>query len=74
MEYDYSKLYGAIRESGYTQEEFAKKVGIGAVSLNKSLNNKRPFKQAEMFRIMSEIGKPISEVDTYFFCKPTLEI
>ena len=64
--YDYSKLYGVIKESKMSQEIIAKKAKIGRTSLNLSLNNKRPFKQDEIERL-SKILEISENKDEYFF-------
>ena len=65
--YDYSKLVGRIREKGYTQEEFAKKIGICATSLNLKLNNKRDFWQGEILKTCEVLSIPAEDIPDYFF-------
>lgn len=65
--YDYSKLNGKIKEVYRTQEAFAKKIGIGTVSLNKRLNNKLEFSQTEMLDACEALGVEKEEIPTYFF-------
>lgn len=65
--YNYGKLNGRMIEQGYTQETLAKAVSMGCTSLNKSLNNKRRFKQDEMVEILAVLDVPISDVALYFF-------
>lgn len=65
--YDYSKLLGRMRESGYTQAMLAKAIGISETSLNLSLNNKRDFDQDEMIRSCDTLGIPIEQISEYFF-------
>lgn len=47
---DYTELRSKIRRNGYTQEEFAKALGITNTTLSEKLNNKSEFKQNEMFK------------------------
>ena len=65
--YNYSKLLGAMREQGYTQESLAKALGISACSLNLTLNNKRDFRQDEISKASEILGIPVSEINVYFF-------
>ncbi len=67
QKYDYSKLLGAIREKGYTQETFAKAVGISACSLNLTLNNKRDFRQNEILKAGQVLGIQTEAFPEYFF-------
>ena len=45
MSFDYAKLRGKIKEVYRTQDEFAKALGIGRVSLSQRLNNTLDFSQ-----------------------------
>ena len=76
--YDYSKLNGRIREKGYTQETLAQKMSektkLSVCSLNLTLNNKRDFKQEEIFQICEILDIPVSHIPKYFFCHKALEI
>ena len=65
--YDYKKLLGRIKECGYTQESFARMLGISACSLNLTLNNKRDFRQDEILRASELLKIPSSELHGYFF-------
>ena len=65
--YDYSKLYGRIREFGYTQESLAEQLGISATSLNLSLNNKRDFRQGEIADLGNLLDIPLNQYVDYFF-------
>ncbi len=65
--YDYSKLLGRMKERGFTQETFAKELGISACSLNLSLNNKRDFRQKEMLRAIELLDIPSGSIEDYFF-------
>lgn len=67
QQYDYSKLLGKIKERGYTQESFAKKLGISACSLNLSLNNKRDFRQDEILHAINLLHISSSQIAEYFF-------
>jgi hypothetical protein len=67
MQYDYSKLRERIRDVFHTQSRFADAIGMGRVSLNLSLNNKRPFNQHEIQKAYTELGFELAEVPAYFF-------
>lgn len=67
MAWDYSKLRGKIKEVCSTQDEFAKKLGVGRVSLSQRLNNQLEFTQEEMFRTCEILGFNVDEIQTYFF-------
>lgn len=66
-EYDYSKLYGLMREKKITQEGLAKAIGINPSTLNGKLKNVSDFTQSEMIAVMQILGKPLREVPNYFF-------
>lgn len=65
--YDYSKLFGRMRELGFTQEKLAKTVGISECSMNFSLNNKRSFRQDEISKISDALGISAGKIEDYFF-------
>lgn len=67
--YNYSKLLGAIREKGFTQDQIARILGISGTSLTAKLKNKSQFKQDEMREILTVLGLPIDAVSSYFFQK-----
>ncbi len=58
-------LKGSITAAGYTQEQFAKILGISAQSLNYKLNNTREFKVSEIMKICDILN--IINKDDYFF-------
>ena len=65
--YDYSKLYGKIKEKGFTQESLSRRVDISESSLNLKLKNIRPFKQDEMLEMCDALDIPLDSVADYFF-------
>ena len=67
MSFDYSNLLGKIKEVCGTQNNFAKKIGIGRVSLNHRLNNKLEFSQNEINRSVEVLGLRKEEIPVYFF-------
>ncbi len=60
-------LKGNITAAGYTQEQFAKILGISTQSLNYKLNNVREFKVSEITRICEVLN--ITNKDEYFFVR-----
>jgi len=65
--YNYSALYGLIREKQITQEELAQKIGIHPSTLSCKLNNNSEFSQGEMILIMDVLGKRMKDIPAYFF-------
>lgn len=65
--YNYSKLLGAIKESGKTQETVAKSIGMSESTFNKKLKGKSQFKASEMQDIMSILSLPEADIALYFF-------
>ncbi|BFK81283.1 DUF739 family protein [Clostridium baratii] len=67
MKFDYSKLRGRIREKFGTQDNFAKALEIGRVSLSQRLNNHLEFTQEEINNAceLLEINK--NDIAKYFF-------
>lgn len=67
MSFDYSQLKRKIRNVFGTQDEFAKALGIGRVSLNLRLNNKAEFSQAEINKACDLLSLKRNEIPKYFF-------
>ncbi len=67
MLYDYSKLKGRICEKYHTQENFAKALGIGRVSLSLRLNCKNEFSQNEILRSVTLLKLDNEDISEYFF-------
>lgn len=67
MSYDYSKLRGKIKEKYSTQDEFARKIGIGRVSLSQRLNCKLEFSQEEINTSIEVLGLTTTDIPEYFF-------
>lgn len=67
MDYNYSKLRGAIKEHYGNQVDFARSMGMSPTTLSLKLNNESDWTQAEMSRAMDLIGIETSEVPAYFF-------
>lgn len=67
MSYDYSKLRGKIKEKYSTQDEFAKKIGMGRVSLSQRLNCKLEFSQDEINKSIEALDLTTTDIPIYFF-------
>lgn len=65
MEFDYSKLLGAIREKGATQADVAKIAGVSETSLRSKLKNRTEFRDSEMLLIKKYLDLP--NYEDYFF-------
>lgn len=67
MVFEYSALVRLIRYKYDTQENFAKALGIGRVSLSHRLNNRLEFTQEEIRRASKLLEIPKSRIPHYFF-------
>ena len=67
MAFDYRKLRGKIKEVFGTQDNFAKALGIGRVSLSQRLNNYLDFSQREINKACILLNISKEEIPTYFF-------
>lgn len=67
--YNYSRLYGRMREKGFTQKTLAERCLISETTLNLGLNNRRNFRQDEMEQILSALDVPLSEIDAFFYAQ-----
>lgn len=67
MNFNYQKLLGAIREKGFSQESLALQAHMSPASLSLKLNNKREFRQGEMYRILEALDIPINRLSDYFY-------
>lgn len=67
MAFDYSKLRGKIKEVFGTQDNFAKALGIGRVSLSQRLNNYLDFSQEEIDKAYKLLNLSKEEIPKYFF-------
>lgn len=65
MEFDYSKLLGAMRENGVTQSDLANRIGISETSLRDKLKNRSEFRTKEMYRVKLLLKLP--NYEDYFF-------
>ena len=67
MAFDYSKLRGRIREKFGTEQNFARAMGMGRVSLSMKLNNEGDFTRKQMLRAAELLGLDAGEIPEYFF-------
>lgn len=67
MAFEYSELVRLIRYKFGTQDNFAKALGIGRVSLSQRLNNRLEFTQDEIAKASELLGIPKRKIPEYFF-------
>lgn len=67
MAFEYSELVKLIRYKFGTQDNFAKALSIGRVSLSQRLNNRLEFSQEEILRAARLLDIPEEEIPKYFF-------
>lgn len=65
--FDYTLLRSRIKKIVGTQEKFAKRIGLGRVSISQRLNNQIDFSANEMLCTAQVLQFPVSEIPTYFF-------
>lgn len=67
--FNYSKLSGKIRECGFTQADFAKKIGISPTTFSLKLSNRTFFDQREIEKACEILSLKVDEIGAYFFTK-----
>lgn len=67
LPFNYSALYGRMREKNYTQEQLAAEIGISLSQLSTKLNGRYPFKQTDIQNIVRVLDIKPSEIGRYFF-------
>ena len=65
MEFDYSKLLGAMRENHVTQADLAGRLGISETSLRNKLKNRGEFRTKEMYK--AKVYLELPNYEDYFF-------
>ena len=65
--FNYNKLKGKIKEVFGTQENFAKALGISAVTLSAKLNGATQFTQKEIDKSCDILHIPKEFIPVYFF-------
>lgn len=72
--FDYSKLYGKIREVFGTQEAFAEAMEMSRTAVNARLTQKVEWKSPEIAKACELLGISLSDSHLYFFSFKSLEI
>lgn len=67
MAFEYSELVRLIKFKFGTQDDFAKALGIGRVSLSQRLNNRLEFTQEEILKASELLGVSKKDIPRYFF-------
>jgi transcriptional regulator with XRE-family HTH domain len=67
VRFNYSKLRGRIKEICGTEQEFARRIKIGRVSLSKRLNNEIDFSRKEMLAAAKVLEFDYGDLTAYFF-------
>jgi transcriptional regulator with XRE-family HTH domain len=71
--FDYSKLYGKIREVFGTQEAFAEAMGMSRTAINARLKQGVEWKTPEIVKACELLGIPLADAHLYFFSLKSLE-
>jgi hypothetical protein len=72
--FDYSKLYGKIREVFGTQEAFADAMEMSRTAVNARLKQNVEWKSPEIVKACGLLRIDLSEAHLYFFSLISLEI
>lgn len=67
MVFDYCELIKLMRYKYGTQDNFAKALSIGRVSLSQRLNNRLEFSQEEILKASKLLGISEKDIPVYFF-------
>lgn len=73
LPFNYDELKREIRKKFGKQEDFARKLGIGRVSLSLRLNNKAQFSQGEINKSCDLLEIERKDIPKYFFCTESSE-
>lgn len=71
--FDYSKLYGKIREVFGTQEALAEAMGMSRTAINARLKQGVEWKAPEIAKACELLGIPLADAHLYFFSLKSLE-
>ena len=71
--FDYSKLYGKIREVYGTQEAFADAMEMSRTALNSRLKQNVEWKTPEVAKACKLLHIPLEDAHLYFFSLKSLE-
>lgn len=72
--FDYSKLYGKIKEVFNTQEAFADAMEMSRTAINSRLKQNIEWKSPEIVKACELLHIPLDEAHLYFFSLLSLEI
>ena len=72
--FDYSKLYGKIKEVFGTQESFADAMEMSRSAVNARLKQNVEWKSPEIVKACELLHIPLAEAHLYFFSIKSLEI
>ena len=72
--FDYSKLYGKIREVFGTQEAFADAMELSRSAVNKRLMQSVEWKSPEIVKACDLLNIDLTEAHLYFFVKKDVKI
>ena len=67
VKFDYSKLLGKIKEKGFTQEEFAKCIGMAPSTFTLRLSCGGYFRQPEIVESCDVLEIAYKDIPVYFF-------
>lgn len=65
--FNYTRLRGMIRGKGYTQAQFANKIGLSDTAFSSKLNNKTYFTTIEINSICKVLDISSNDIGQYFF-------
>lgn len=71
--FDYSKLYGKIKEVFGTQEAFAEAMEMSRTAVNARLKRAVEWKSPEIAKACEVLGIPLCNAHEYFFSLKSLE-
>ena len=71
--FDYSKLYGKIKEVFGTQEAFAEAMEMSRTAINARLKQTVEWKSPEIVKACELLGIPLEDSHEYFFSLKSLE-
>lgn len=71
--FDYSKLYGRIKEVYGSQEAFADAMGISRTNVSELLNGKVHWKPDKVAKACDLLGIPLTEAHLFFYTLKVVE-
>ena len=64
---DYSRLFGRMKEKGFTQKSLARAIGVNYCHFGRKLKGEFPFTQREIFDICVTLDIDPMSIGEYFF-------